>query len=455
MTGGHSERAAEFLKNADAAAGYDRSVWHVRAKRDAQVAHQGAWEQYRSHAAALKSHTLGSLAELLESFERHATANGFRVHWAADGAACNETVYEILSAAGVRELVKSKSMLTEECGLNPFLEQRGVTVTDTDLGERIVQLRGEPPSHIVLPAIHLRKEQVGELFHEKLGIPAGESDPVQLTAYAREHLRERFRSAHASLSGANFLIPDTGGVVICTNEGNFDLALSLSPLHVVCVGIEKLIPRFADLPLFLRLLARSATGQAITAYTTHVSRPLPGQNVHVILVDNGRTAQLAHPSFRRALACIRCGACLNTCPIYRRSGGASYDATIPGPIGSVLSPLRDHRRYASLPFASSLCGSCSAVCPVKIPIHELLLDWRGELVQRGLVPLSKRLGFGAAAFAMRSSRCYQVLQRFTRTMLRVLPRGLLYGRLNVWGRHRELPDMPPESFREWYQRQKR
>ena len=248
--------------------------------------------------------------------------------------------YDILQRHKVQRLVKSKSMLTEECHLNPFLEEHGIEVVDTDLGERIVQLRHERPSHIVLPAIHIRKEEVGECFHEHLGTEKGASDPAYLTEAARQHLRERFCNADAGLTGVNFAIAETGGIVICTNEGNADLGVSLPKLHIACMGIEKLIPRAADLGVFLRLLARSATGQPITTYSSHFHGPRPGCEMHIVLVDNGRTEILKMPEFRRSLDCIRCGACMNTCPVYRRSGGHSYQTTVPGPIWPATTMLK-------------------------------------------------------------------------------------------------------------------
>jgi L-lactate dehydrogenase complex protein LldF len=276
---------------------------------------------------------------------------------------------------------------------------------------------------------------------------AGASDPKYLTEAARGHLREKFLAAEVGLTGVNFAIAETGGVVVCTNEGNADLGTSLPPVHIASMGVEKLLPRAADLGVFLRLLARSGTGQPITTYTSHFHGPRPGGELHLVIVDNGRSALLASEAHRRALSCIRCGACMNTCPVFRRSGGHSYDATVPGPIGAVLAPARDAKRYASLPFASSLCGSCDDVCPVKIDLHHQLFLWRRELSQQGLTPAPKRLASRLGSFVLQRPLLYRVLGWLTRAMARWLPRPFLYPRMNAWGRQRELPPMPRESFR--------
>jgi L-lactate dehydrogenase complex protein LldF len=407
----------------------------------------------RDTAAAIKMHTLSRLADYLEEFERNAVANGIQVHWARDAAEHNAIVHRILSDRGVTRLVKSKSMLTEECHLNAYLETRGIEVIDTDLGERIVQLRHEPPSHIVLPAIHLKKEDIGELFHEKLGTEKGASDAKYLTEAARGHLRQKFMAAQAGLTGVNFAIAETGGVVVCTNEGNADMGTSLPPIHIACMGVEKLLPRAEDLGIFLRLLARSATGQPVTTYTTHFHGPMRGGELHVVIVDNGRSAILAQPTFRRSLCCIRCGACMNTCPVFRRSGGYSYGYTIPGPIGSLLGPQRDPEKYGGLPFASSLCGSCTDVCPVKIDLHHQLYAFRQELVHKKIVPLSKRIGMSILAFVLARPWLYRLAGKLMRWLMPRLPRALTYGPWNPWGVHRELPPMPRESFRELIKRE--
>jgi len=452
---GHPARAAAFAADAERAAWHDRAIWFVRERRDAAAARVPEWEALRAEAAAIKRDALDRLPELLVEFEANARRRGAQVHWARDAAELCAIVEAIVAGRGARRVVKSKSMLTEECGLNRHLEARGIEVVDTDLGERIVQLRREPPSHLVMPAIHLKKEEVGELFHQKLGSAPGLSDPALLTQVARAHLRERFLSAEVGITGVNFAIAETGGIVVCTNEGNADLGTALPPVHVACLGIEKLIPRVRDLPVFLRLLARSATGQAITAYTSHFHGPREGGDLHIVLVDAGRSAILARPPLRDALACIRCGACLNTCPVFRRSGGHSYGATVPGPIGSVLEPARDPERHASLPWACTLCGSCGDVCPVKIPLPRELLSLRSELVAGTRAHRRKRAALALARRVLERPRVYAALSLLARRIGARLPRAIVYARANAWGRSRELPDLPRESFRALYARRRR
>jgi L-lactate dehydrogenase complex protein LldF len=449
----HPEKARAFVLDDERAHWHDKALWFVRVKRDRGAATVPEWEALRTAAEGIKAHTLSRLGEYLEAFERKAVANGIQVHWARDGEEHNRIVHGILERHHVTLLVKSKSMLTEELHLNPYLEARGIEVVDTDLGERIVQLAGEPPSHIVMPAIHRKKEEIGELFHEKLGTPAGLSDPTVLTGKARAHLREKFLGAQAGLTGVNFAIAETGGFVVVTNEGNADMGTTLPRVHVASMGIEKVIPRLADLGVFLRLLARSATGQPVSSYTTHFHAPLPGGELHVVIVDNGRSKMLSEAHRRKALSCIRCGACLNTCPVYRRSGGYSYSYLIPGPIGSVLGPHRDLAGHASLPFASSLCGSCTDVCPVKVDLHHQLLALRQEAGEEKLIPLGKRMGMKAAAFAMARPALFRTGGRFARFVLRVAPGLVRFGPAAVWLRGRELPDPPGESFAELYDRE--
>lgn len=451
----HPDTAAEFVANDARAHWHDQSLWFVRARRDKASQTLPEWEELRERASKVKLHTMSRMADYLEQFERNAKALGAHVYWARTPAEHNEIVLSIIQKHNATRVVKSKSMLTEECHLNPFLERNGVTVTDTDLGEWIVQLRNEPPSHIVMPAIHIKKEEIGELFHDLLGTEKGATDPPYLVNAARQKLREQFLGAEIGLTGVNFAIAETGGFVVCTNEGNADLGVSLPKVHIACMGIEKIIPRAADLGYFLRLLGRSATGQPITTYSSHFHGPRPGGELHIILVDNGRSNILASPEFRRSLNCIRCGACMNTCPVYRRSGGHSYSTTVPGPIGSILAPTRDAEEHASLPFACSLCGSCSDVCPVKIDLHSQLLTWRRELALKFLVPFDKRLGMSLAAAVFARPWLYRLGGAIARRVFPWLPRALVYNRWNPWSRQRELPEMPAHSFRALYARRKR
>ncbi|MDA8743241.1 lactate utilization protein [Rubripirellula amarantea] len=452
----HPDAARDFVNNDERSHWHDKALWFVRSKRDRQAHSIPEWEYLRELASQIKTHTIANLDRYLQDFERNATAMGAVVHWAADAEEHNRIVLDILKRHDVLRIIKSKSMLTEECGLNHYLEDNGIDVVDTDLGERIVQLRGETPSHIVLPAIHIKKEEVGETFHEHLGTDEGASDPQYLTEAARGHLRGKFLAGEVGITGVNFGIAESGGFVVCTNEGNADLGASLPRVHIACMGIEKLIPRQQDLAVFTRLLARSATGQPITSYTSHFHGPRDANSeLHIVLVDNGRSKLRQSKAFRDALHCIRCGACMNTCPVYRRSGGHSYRATVPGPIGSVLSPTRDDKRHKSLPYACSLCGSCTDVCPVKIPLHHQLLAWRGELVGRKLVPLNKRWSMKAASLLFRHPRMFALMGKAGRTALRVLPRFATHNRFNTWTIARELPEPPRESFRDWYRQNRK
>lgn len=448
----HPTAAAAFIANEDRLRWHDAAVWSARSRRDRASHAFAEWETLRSIASQLKQHTLSHLDHYLEQFEANAVKLGAVVHWARNGAEHNAIVADILQRHGATRVVKSKSMLTEECGLNPHLESLDVEVVDTDLGERIVQLLGQHPSHIVTPAIHIRKEEVGQLFHERLGTAAGATDAKYLAEAARQHLREKFLAAQIGITGVNFAVAETGGFVVCTNEGNADLGVSLPKVHIASMGIEKLIPRAADLGVFLRLLARSATGQPITTYSSHFHGPMAGGELHIVLVDNGRTNLLGSSDFRRSLNCIRCGACFNTCPVYRRSGGHSYGVTVGGPIGSIINAVYDPKAHKSLPFASSLCGSCSDVCPVKINLHEQLFLSRSAIANLGLIPRSKRLSLKIAAAILSRPWLYRITGRIARVSLRVLPRALIYNRLNIWGRQRELPPAPKSSFRAQYKK---
>lgn len=446
----HAKAAEKFVKVKDRSEWHDETLWLVREKRDLSSKSIPEWEELRELASRIKENVLSNLDEYLTAFEKKATANGINVYWAKDTEEHNHIVHSIIKRHRAKNIVKSKSILTEECHLNHYLEKQGYEIIDTDLGERIVQMAKQPPSHIVLPAIHLKKGDIGALFHQKLNTEKGSEDPEYLTEAARQHLRDKFLKAEVAITGVNFAIAETGGFVVCTNEGNADMGVNLAPIHIACMGIEKIIPKAEHLGVFLRLLARSATGQTITNYTSHFHKAKPGGELNIVLVDNGRTRQLGRLDFRSSLKCIRCGACMNTCPIYRRSGGHSYGSTVPGPIGSILSPGLDLEKHSSLPFASTLCGSCSDVCPVKINIHEQLYLWRQIIAKEGHLPSSKSWSMKVAGWVLSMPRIYRFFGKIARISLKNLPKQLIYNKWNIWGRSRNLPEAPGQSFREWY-----
>jgi L-lactate dehydrogenase complex protein LldF len=443
---GHPESAKQFLQDESRVNWHDETLWWVRKKRDKAAAEVAGWEELREHASNIKEQTLGNLDKYLIEFESKARENGIRVHWAVDAQEHNKIVLDILRGKDASQIVKSKSMLTEECGLNTFLEQNGIEVIDSDLGERIIQWMEQAPSHIVMPAIHLKKKEIGEVFAGKLNIPQSD-DAQQLTEEARQHLRAYFLDTKVALTGVNFAVAESGAFVVCTNEGNADMGVHLAETHIASMGIEKVIPKTEDLGVFLRLLARSATGQPITAYSSHFKKPEKGKEIHLILVDNGRSGILGKEQFWKALKCIRCGACMNTCPVFRKTGGHSYKSTIPGPIGAILSPHYDSETYASLPFASSLCGSCSAVCPVKIDIDKQLYEWRQVLTkEQGSDLLASQAGK-----LLRKPRLFDLLGKLAHKMQKRFP-GLINKFLKSYTTERSLPEVPDQSFKQWYKK---
>lgn len=450
----HAARAEVFNRDPARVDWHDETLWFVRAKRDRASKQLPEWELLREAASTIKQNVLDNLHDYLLAFEKHAQENGAVVHWAENAEDHNAIVHRIIADAGVKSIVKSKSMLTEECHLNDYLLKHGIDVVDTDLGERIVQLAGEPPSHIVLPCIHWKKEEIGTLFAEHLGTKPGATDPGYLTAAARAHLREHFLSSRVALTGVNFAVAETGEFVVCTNEGNADLGVQLADVHIACMGIEKIIPMREHLGVFLRLLARSATGQPVTTYSSHFRRPRSGQQLHIVLVDNGRTTRLANEDFRNALKCIRCGACMNTCPVYRRSGGHSYHHAVAGPIGAILAPGLDAKAFGDLPFASTLCGSCTYVCPVKIDIHDQLYKWRQVIVKQGLVSPTKTRGMKALSEVLSKPWLFTAGGRIGRWLMRVIPMTV-NNRFNPWFRQREMPGPPAQSFQDWYKQNRR
>ena len=430
---------------------HDRFLWATMQRRDAEAAALPEWEKLRDLASQIKEHTLTHLDAYLTQFEANATKRGAKVHWARDIAEHNDIVYGILHERGVTELIKSKSMLQEECVMTPYLETRGITITESDLDERIQQLDGQPPSHIVFPAIHKTRQEVARLFAHTIGTDPNNDDPHVLTEAMRNNARPRFLAAGAGMTGANFAVAETGTFVVCTNEGNADIGASVPPLHIASIGIEKLLPRVEDLGVFLRLLARSGEGAPLTQYSSHFTGPRKGGELHIVLVDNGRSRRLGMPDFWHSLKCIRCGACMNTCPVYRRGGGLAYGATYSGPIGVILDPTFDEHKYSELPFHSTLCGSCSAVCPVKIDISEQILKWRRVMASKGYLPLAKRLSFAIAGHVFGHPGEYHALQKTAAPALNHAPHFLLYNQtLNPWGRERDIPQLAKQTFREWY-----
>lgn len=449
----HAQLAEAFNQDEQRVDWHDETLWFVRSKRDKAAHSLPEWEQLRELASGIKNNVLSNMSAYLTSFEEKAKANGIHIHWAGTAQEHNEIILSILRQHNISQMVKSKSMLTEECHLNHYLQEQGVDVIDTDLGERIVQMRKEPPSHIVLPAIHLKKEDVSDTFHEHLQTEKGNHDPQFLTAAAREHLREKFLTRRAALTGVNFAIAETGEFVVCTNEGNADMGAHLSDVHIASMGFEKIIPLRKHLSVFLRLLTRSATGQPITTYSSHFKRPRKGQEMHIVIVDNGRSVQLGREDFRNSLKCIRCAGCFNTCPVYRRSGGHSYHTAIAGPIGSILAPNLDMKQYADLPFASTLCGSCSNVCPVKINIHEQLYKWRQVLGKEGYTGAAKGISMQGMTFTLSHPSVYRAAGKIGRWFIKNVP-FVVNNNLNPWYKEREMPTPPKESFSEWYKKNK-
>ena len=396
---------AELRRKLENASG--RHLEHVAATR----AEFPAYDDERAAARRIKQEAIERLDELLVQLKERLEANGCRVFAASDAAEARNYIVELARGRGARRVVKGKSMTTEEIGLNAALIDAGCEVVETDLGEYIVQLRGERPSHIITPAIHLSKEDIGSLFHEKFQIPYT-AEPEALTAVARERLRETFLAADLGITGVNFAIAETGTLVLIENEGNGRMSSTLPETFVAVMGIEKVIPKMADLSHFLEVLARTATGQKLTTYTNFVSGPrregeIDGpREVHVVMLDNGRSRMLADPVLREALYCLRCGACLNVCPVYRRIGGHAYGSTYPGPIGSIVSPSLFGGATAQLPFASTLCGACREICPVKIDIPRILLHLRWKETEGGgALPVprwpraARQARFGLRAFA--------------------------------------------------------
>ncbi len=442
----------------------------IREKRLRAVSEVGDWEQLREAGHRIKRQALSHLDVHLEALEKSVSQAGGTVHWAPDAEAANRIVGDLVAAAGASEVVKVKSIATDEIKLNEALARRGITAYETDLAELINQLAGDTSSHILVPAIHRNRSEIRELFRRKLPGNTDLSDePAALAEAARRYLREKFLSAQVAGSGANFAVAETGSVCVVESEGNGRMCLTLPGTLITVMGIEKVIPRFADLEVMLQLLPRSATAERMNPYTSLWTGVTPGdgpQAFHLVLLDAGRTNALRDPIGREALYCIRCSACLNVCPVYERVGGHAYESVYPGPIGAILTPqLTGLQGGQTLPWASSLCGACGEVCPVKIDIPGVLVHLRSEIVRRKTrrgppYKPDERTVMRLAAAVLGSQRRYEAAQRFARVGARPLVHDgrierVLPGPLAAWTAVRDLPVPPAQTFREWWRTRER
>ena len=436
----------------------------IQAKRGRLVAEKTDWQELRSAGAAIRAHVLENLGAYLEQFEERCTAAGGTVHWAGDAAEARQIILDILHEEKASEVIKIKTMTSAEIQLNPFLEAAGVRTYETDLAEIILQLGDEEPSHIVVPALHVNRSQVREIFSRRMGLKDLSDDPHALTAAARNYLRQKFLNIPTAISGANFLVAETGAVAVVESEGNGRMCLTLPRTMITLAGIEKVLPRFQDLEVMLQVLARSATGERMNPYTSLWTGVTPGdgpQRFHVVLLDNGRSGILAKKTERQTLRCIRCAACMNSCPVYRQTGGHAYGSVYPGPIGAILTPQLMQMHHAqSLPYASSLCGACYEVCPVKINIPEVLLELRSQVVNQERRQAGKffdpmYLGLRIANLIFSRAWLFHTAQYFGRIGLKLFTRkdGWIHSLPSVggkWTQTRDLRGLPKQTFHGWW-----
>ncbi|KAA6456225.1 lactate utilization protein [Acidobacteria bacterium AB60] len=460
--------ALPVLRNAQLRKNVAHATDVIQGKRNRLVAEKTDWTELRESASAIRAHTLEHLGEYLAEFEERCTLAGGVVHWAADAGEAREIILRILQEEKADEVIKIKTMTSAEIQLNPFLRQNGVRAYETDLAEIILQLGEDEPSHVVVPALHVNRAQVREIFARTMNLPELSDDPQALTAAARTYLRKMFLTVPTAISGANYLIAETGGVAIVESEGNGRMCLTLPRTMITLAGIEKVIPRFRDLEVMLQVLARSATGERMNPYTSLWTGVTPGdgpQHFHVVLLDNGRSAMLRREMERQTLKCIRCGACMNTCPVYRQTGGHAYGSVYPGPIGAILTPQLQKLEHAqTLPYASSLCGACYDVCPVKINIPEVLIDLRAQVTEKERAEDRRffdpiYVGMRVANWVFASAGRFRLAQRAARLGLRLFTRkdGWIHALPGVGGRWtmtRDLRGLPQQTFREWWAKER-
>ena len=442
--------AKALLANTQLRRNVRRATDVIRNKRAKVVAELPDWEDLRESARQIKQQVLRRLDTYLEQFETACTAAGGQVHWANDADEANRIIIGLIQQHQQNEVIKVKTMTSDETQLNVALEAAGITPYETDLADLIIQLGHDKPSHIVVPALHKNRSEIRQLFAEKMNLPELGTQPEDLTAAARHYLRERFLRVKVGFSGANFAVAETGSVCVVESEGNGRMCVTLPDVLITMLGIEKIVPTFDDLEVFLQLLPRSATGERMNPYNSIWTGVTPGdgpREFHVVLLDNGRTKVLADAESRETLHCIRCAACLNACPVYRQTGGHAYGSIYSGPIGAILTPqLQSMEHSQSLPYASSLCGACYEVCPVKINIPEILIHLRRKSVEAGGAPLGERFGMKVAAYAMADSGRLSGAQKLVR--LGQKPAETLM--LAAWTAARDLPAIPKQSFREWW-----
>ncbi|MGC9197342.1 MAG: LutB/LldF family L-lactate oxidation iron-sulfur protein [Acidobacteriaceae bacterium] len=456
--------ARELLQNSQTRSNVRHATNVIQAKRDAVTGELPDWEPLRDAGEAIRAHSLAHLDYYLEQFEQACTRAGGQVHWARDAAEANQIILGLIQRHHVDEVLKIKTMTSEEIGLNPYLESNGIRAHETDLAELIIQLGRDKPSHFVVPALHKNRMQVREIFQREMNLPELGERPEDLAAAARSYLREKFLRLKVAVSGANFLIAENGAVCIVESEGNGRMCLTLPDVLISLVGIEKVLPRFRDLEVFLQTLPRSATGERMNPYNsiwTGVQQGDGPQEFHLVLLDNRRSPILADAESRQTLQCIRCGACLNACPVYHQTGGHAYESVYAGPIGAILTPqLHSMEEGRSLPYASSLCGACYEVCPVKINIPEVLIHLRGKVVEQDQKTLSGKfgmwnLGMQAAAFLFASASRLSLAQSLGRVAQKLVvnKEGMINHlplMLSGWTQTRDLRPLPQQSFREWW-----